>query len=540
MKFLRFISDIIYNLISGFKEVEDDMIVINEDNFDDEMEPCDPPEIEIEYDESEEVSSDEKEENYVGKEYKGIDVSSWQDKINWRDVKNSGVEFAILRITEKNGVDTQFKRNSERCDVRRIPWGVYKFSYALNVEDAKREATDVITALQGKKPQYPVFLDLEWSEQKKLGKAAVEKIALAFLNEIEKAGYRVGIYCNVDWYNNVLTDKLKQYDLWLASYPANDNGTVQERLRPPVGVAWQYSSAGKVPGINGKVDMDIFYKNYKDDNSSTNKPKKEEATPKPSTPTKTGVTAQDVIAVMRSWLGLSRSAQTHRVIIDTYNSYKPLARGYAVSYYDDYCDTTVSAVFIKLGAVDLIGGTECGVENHVKIFQAKGIWQEDGSVTPQPGWIIVYDWQGTDVKTNNGYSDHIGFVESVSNGKITTIEGNTSGGIVGRNTIPVGYKYIRGFAIPKYAEVGNIPSEDSDDVASTPGVLSKTRKFVGKANKATSVREWAGIKYDTITSYPSLGKGDLVDVCDEEDGWYYVRIADKFYGFVDKKYIDKV
>ena len=63
---------------------------------------------------------------------------------------------------------------------------------------------------------------------------------------------------------------------------------------------------------------------------------------------------------------------------------------------------------------------------------------------------------------------------------------------------------------------------------------------MGKANKATAVREWAGLKYDTIKSYPSLAKGDLVDVCGEEDGWYYVRIADKFYGFVDKQYIDRV
>lgn len=64
---------------------------------------------------------------------------------------------------------------------------------------------------------------------------------------------------------------------------------------------------------------------------------------------------------MEGWIGKSRSAGTHHDIIDLYNSYTPRARGYAVTYSDDYCDTTVSAAFIKLNAVNLIGGTECGV-----------------------------------------------------------------------------------------------------------------------------------------------------------------------------------
>ena len=162
------------------------------------------------------------------------------------------------------------------------------------------------------------------------------------------------------------------------------------------------------------------------------------------------VTALDAINVMRSWIGLSRAAQTHRVIIDIYNSHTPLAVGHKVSYYDDYCDTTVSAAFIKLDAVDMIGGTECGVERHVQIFKQVGIWEEDGSVRPEPGWIIVYNWDDS-TQPNDGYSDHIGIVESVSGNVITLIEGNMDGGVVGRRQIPVGYGYIRGFAKPKYA-----------------------------------------------------------------------------------------
>lgn len=165
------------------------------------------------------------------------------------------------------------------------------------------------------------------------------------------------------------------------------------------------------------------------------------------------VTAQQIIDVMKSWIGLSRAKGTHRPIIDLYNSHYPLARGYKVSYTDDYCDTTVSAAFIKLGAVGLIGGTECGVEEHINKFKVAGIWNEDGTITPKPGDIICYNWDdGT--QPNDGWADHIGIVETVNtkNRTMTVIEGNMSGGVVGERTIPIGWGYIRGYASPKYAD----------------------------------------------------------------------------------------
>ena len=161
------------------------------------------------------------------------------------------------------------------------------------------------------------------------------------------------------------------------------------------------------------------------------------------------VTADDALNIFRSWIGLSRSEGTHKVIIDTYNNYTPRARGYKVTYKDAYCDTTISAIFIKLNAVDLIGGTECGVENHIALFKKAGIWEEDGTIVPEKGYLITYNWDDT-TQPNNGYADHIGMVESVSGNNITVIEGNMNGGKVGRRTIPVGYGCIRGYAKPKY------------------------------------------------------------------------------------------
>ena len=165
------------------------------------------------------------------------------------------------------------------------------------------------------------------------------------------------------------------------------------------------------------------------------------------------ITAQQAIDVFRSWLGMSRKKGTHKPIVDIYNSYLPQPRGYRLTYTDDYCDGAVSAVFIKLNAVDLIGGIECGVEEHVSKFRKKGIWKEDGRIVPQPGDIIVYSWRKS-TQPNNAYSDHIGMIEIVDkkNRTMTVIEGNTQGGIVGRRIVPFGWGYIRGFALPHYSK----------------------------------------------------------------------------------------
>lgn len=198
-------------------------------------------------------------------EIKGIDVSSNQGKPDWAKVAKSGIKFAILRVHQRSGIDGSFEYNYKGCKSNGILIGGYKYSYALTPAQAIDEAEDVIAALNGRGLDFPVFYDLEWSNQRKLGKQAVENIAVAFLTRMKKAGYKVGIYCNYDWYKNCLSDALKQYECWIANYPKKelDNGTLQERLRVPVGVGWQYSEHGKVSGISGNVDMDVFYKDYR-------------------------------------------------------------------------------------------------------------------------------------------------------------------------------------------------------------------------------------------------------------------------------------
>ena len=262
-------------------------------------------------------------------------------------------------------------------------------------------------------------------------------------------------------------------------------------------------------------------------------------------------TAQDVLNIMRSWLGYSEVNGKFKQIIDLYNSVKPLPRGYAVKYTDEWCDTTVSAAGIKAGCSNLIG-RECGCEEHINIFKEMGIWIEDGTITPKAGDIILYNWD-TKAQPNNGYSDHIGYVESVSNGQITCIEGN-KGEAVARRVISVGNGNIRGYARPKYSGTGtapnvpNAPSKPTTPPASGGGSLNKNVAWYGAVNTGTlKVRTWAGSENPQLKSYPTLTQGTKVGVCEtikdkSGDAWYYVKITGnqgEKYGFVAAEYITK-
>ena len=134
----------------------------------------------------------------------------------------------------------------------------------MTITEIQSEARKVVSVLNGRKLQSPVWLDLEYNSQRSLGAENIHKMAEAFEKIITAAGYKFGIYCNVDWYMNVICSHLKKYDFWIARYPANDDGWLQERLRPDFGVGWQYSSKAKIPGINGTVDRSVFYKDYKE------------------------------------------------------------------------------------------------------------------------------------------------------------------------------------------------------------------------------------------------------------------------------------
>lgn len=167
--------------------------------------------------------------------------------------------------------------------------------------------------------------------------------------------------------------------------------------------------------------------------------------------------AVDVLSQARAMLGVSQYSQGHQRLINEYNSVVPVPVGYLVNADDDWCDVFVTTMFDRVSASHLIG-RECGVERHIAIFKQLGIWIEDGSSVPRSGDIITFSWR-TNSQPNNSWGDHIGIVESVTNGVITTIEGN-SNRQVRRNTYPVGHGNIRRFARPKYGQESSVPDDD--------------------------------------------------------------------------------
>lgn len=194
-------------------------------------------------------------------EIKGIDVSKYQGVVDWAKVKASGVQFAILRAGYGRAIkqiDPFFAINYKGCKAAGMPVGAYWYSYATDVEAAKKEVQTCLEAIQGKQFEYPIWFDQEYEPGiKALTDQQRTDIVKAFCDALEAAGYYTGIYCSRDWLRNYLiADQLKAYDVWVAAY-GNTAGSVPL----PYGM-WQYSSTGSVPGISGNVDMDITYKDY--------------------------------------------------------------------------------------------------------------------------------------------------------------------------------------------------------------------------------------------------------------------------------------
>ena len=191
----------------------------------------------------------------------GIDVSEHQGRIDWNAVKASGIDFAILRVgfgapSWGGRVDYQFNRNISECERLGIPYGVYIYSYAFDNQQAADEASMVIDCLSGHNPRLPVYYDLEDRTIIADGRqSGIASRAQTFCNKISSAGYKPGIYANLNWFNNILTDpvfKSGSWDHWIAQYNSQCHYTGSYSF-------WQYTSRGKVSGISGNIDMNYAY-----------------------------------------------------------------------------------------------------------------------------------------------------------------------------------------------------------------------------------------------------------------------------------------
>lgn len=200
---------------------------------------------------------------------RGIDVSHYQRNITWTQVKQSGISFAILKAMYETDhrPDEYFEKNYQGCKANGIELGVYDFIGSQNIKNPKKDAEDLLKILNGRELPWGIWLDAESASLRAIGKQKITELLEIEADIFRKAGYAVGIYCNADWYKNVLDSKYlaSKYPFWIARYPKDDTGLIVERLNPQSYCqAWQYSSKGKVSGIGGNVDMDLAYITTKD------------------------------------------------------------------------------------------------------------------------------------------------------------------------------------------------------------------------------------------------------------------------------------
>lgn len=188
---------------------------------------------------------------------KGIDVSKHQGIIDWKKVKNDGVEFAIIRIGYGGSApvkDEKFEENYKNAKANGLDVGVYIYSYADSESDLIKEYEAVIKWLGGRHLDLPVYYDVEDKKMSGLSKKVLSNYIKTFCEKIENSGYWAGIYANKNWLENKLDmNFLKDYTVWLAQWTNNPTYKGSYAM-------WQYSSNGRVDGIGGRVDMNYQVK----------------------------------------------------------------------------------------------------------------------------------------------------------------------------------------------------------------------------------------------------------------------------------------
>ena len=210
--------------------------------------------------------------------YIGIDISHWQGTVDYnRLIASKKIDFMIAKVgwysesRSKFMVDSQFERNYNEAKKGNIPLGIYLYSYATNVDEARREAEGLIQYLNtSNKKEYelPIFFDIEDKTQESLSKEKATQIIMTFCNVIKNAGYNTGIYANLNWYTNKieLSQIPDDYALWIAHYDKSvtitDGIPDQIEKYAKTHDIWQYTQSGNIDGISGNVDFNVCYKKY--------------------------------------------------------------------------------------------------------------------------------------------------------------------------------------------------------------------------------------------------------------------------------------
>ncbi len=195
----------------------------------------------------------------------GIDASQWQGVVNWKEVKASGIDFAMIRTgygfeEQGGGVDPKFEYNIKNAKANGIKVGIYHYSYAENVEEAIAEAKYCLSILQEVNVplDYPVAFDIEEPSRADVSKKTENtEMIKAFCDYIESAGYDAIVYANGNFLTNFIEqDQISKYGIWLASWKSDVTVGYGDFENVQI---WQYYNDGNVGGISGAVDMNVSF-----------------------------------------------------------------------------------------------------------------------------------------------------------------------------------------------------------------------------------------------------------------------------------------
>lgn len=197
----------------------------------------------------------------------GIDVSYFNSNINWKKVKNSGIDYVIIRVGYRGYgdgqlvVDNKFRENLNNAKAAGVSVGLYFFTQAINTNEAKQEAKFVLNQIKGVKLELPIYYDIEevYYGSSRLDNAHLSyntktSLCKSFCDTIQKAGYRAGVYASYNWLTNLINGKElgKKYDIWVAQYGRSCTYKNNYDM-------WQYTGQGYVDGVSTVVDMNVMY-----------------------------------------------------------------------------------------------------------------------------------------------------------------------------------------------------------------------------------------------------------------------------------------
>lgn len=212
-----------------------------------------------------------------------------------------------------------------------------------------------------------------------------------------------------------------------------------------------------------------------------------------------------------AYVGVKEGTAAHHAIIDAYNNHKPLAQGYKVTYRDAWCATFGSKIAIEAGYTDIIP-TECSCDRQIKLWQQMGRWCENDAKVPEPGDYIYYDWDDNGAGDCTGSSDHVGVVESCNGNTITVVEGNKSNA-VGRRTLEVNGRYIRGYGVPDFSKKATSePAKPAAPAKPAQGTAGEQVYTVQRGDTLSGIAAKYGTTYQKLASYNGIANPNVISV----------------------------